>query len=398
MMARRVMAGRGGFNPKALFSANEQGVWYDPSDFSTLFQDAAGTTPVTAVEQPVGLMLDKSKGLVLGPELVTNGDFSNGTTGWSSDLSSLSVSSNELAVTNTGSVYGKGTQAITTVVGKTYKILCTARASTASPIYLQVKNNITDGTNVFSADASSTTKTVIGGVFVAQSTTQYICLTNNNQSGGVGYYSSVSLKELPGNYAFQTTSTAYRPTLKQDAGGNYYLLFDGTNDYLVTGPINFTSTDKMTVFAGVRKLSDATNARIIAELSATTESNNGSFSLQGPNAAGAATYLWQSKGTALTDAQATDRTAPITNILTGLGDIAGDSAILRVNGAQAASSTADQGTGNFGNYPLYIGARGGSSLYLNGRLYSLIVRGAQSSANLITATERYVARKTGVTL
>ncbi len=43
-----------------LFSASEPGAWYDPSDLSTLFQDAAGTTPVTAVEQPVGGMLDKS--------------------------------------------------------------------------------------------------------------------------------------------------------------------------------------------------------------------------------------------------------------------------------------------------------------------------------------------------
>lgn len=44
----------------ALFAAGEQGAWYDPSDFSTLFQDSAGTTPVTAVGQPVGRMLDKS--------------------------------------------------------------------------------------------------------------------------------------------------------------------------------------------------------------------------------------------------------------------------------------------------------------------------------------------------
>jgi hypothetical protein len=34
--------------------------WYDPSDISTLFQDSAGTTPVTASGQPVGKMLDKS--------------------------------------------------------------------------------------------------------------------------------------------------------------------------------------------------------------------------------------------------------------------------------------------------------------------------------------------------
>lgn len=34
--------------------------WYDPSDLSTMFQDSAGTTPVTADGDPVGLILDKS--------------------------------------------------------------------------------------------------------------------------------------------------------------------------------------------------------------------------------------------------------------------------------------------------------------------------------------------------
>ena len=47
-------------NPLILFSNGEQGAWYDPSDLSTLFQDSAGTTPVTADGQPVGLALDKS--------------------------------------------------------------------------------------------------------------------------------------------------------------------------------------------------------------------------------------------------------------------------------------------------------------------------------------------------
>lgn len=36
------------------------GCWLDLSDMSTLFQDAAGTIPVTAVEQPVGKIIDKS--------------------------------------------------------------------------------------------------------------------------------------------------------------------------------------------------------------------------------------------------------------------------------------------------------------------------------------------------
>jgi hypothetical protein len=53
-----------------LFAANEPGVWFDPSDLSTLYQDAAGTLPITGVEQPVGLMLDKSRSL--GPNLAPN--------------------------------------------------------------------------------------------------------------------------------------------------------------------------------------------------------------------------------------------------------------------------------------------------------------------------------------
>lgn len=36
------------------------GFYFDPNDWSTLFQDAAGTIPVTAVGQTVGKMLDKS--------------------------------------------------------------------------------------------------------------------------------------------------------------------------------------------------------------------------------------------------------------------------------------------------------------------------------------------------
>lgn len=48
------------WNPRLLFLSGEQGAWYDPSDLSTLFQDAAGAPPVTADGDPVGLMLDKS--------------------------------------------------------------------------------------------------------------------------------------------------------------------------------------------------------------------------------------------------------------------------------------------------------------------------------------------------
>lgn len=256
------------FSPLRLFAGGEQGVWYDPSDFSTMFQDSAGTTPVTAVEQPVGLMLDKS---------------------------------------------GRG------------------------------------------------------------------------------------------NHASQSTPTA-RPVLKQDANGKYYLFFDGTDDSMATATINPGAVDKAQVFAGMRNLlvSTATNYGCVVEYSANLQTNNGVFTLFAPDGLGGIgyDYTWSSKGTSASSARVRtpNYVAPRTTVTSGLGDVSGDSSILRLNGAQVSQSTTDQGTGNYLSYPLYIGRRGGSTLPFNGHLYSLVVR--FSATNLpdatIAQTETWVAGKTGI--
>lgn len=241
---------------KALFAAGEQGGWYDPSDFSTMFQDSAGTTPVTATGQPVGKINDK---------------------------------------------------------------------------------------------------------------------TGRN------------------NHSTQVTA-ASRPLLQQDASGFYYLDFDGVDDFLVTPSIDFTLTDKMTVWAGVRKSSDAA-AGIAVELSASINSNNGAFAIATP-ASAAANIQFGSKGTTAAFATAAGIAAPVTVVISGQGDIAAPSAMLRVN-ASPTPNSGTQGTGNYGNYPIYIGRRGGTTSPLNGRIYSLIVRGAASSAAQVTTGESYANSKTG---
>ena len=48
------------YDPATLFTAGQKGAWFDASDITTLFQDAAGTIPVTTLGQPVGKWLDKS--------------------------------------------------------------------------------------------------------------------------------------------------------------------------------------------------------------------------------------------------------------------------------------------------------------------------------------------------
>jgi len=175
-----------------------------------------------------------------------------------------------------------------------------------------------------------------------------------------------------------------------------YLNFE-VSDFMVTSTIT-PGTDKAQVFAGVRKLSDAATGMLV-ELS-TTFGNAGSLAVRAPRTAAEATYDFNSGGTTSRSAVSpSSYPAPITNVLTGLGDIGGDLVALRLNGTQVAQSTADQGTGNYLAYPLYLGMRAGTSLPFNGNVFSLLVRfGANLTTDQTTDTETWVAGKTGVTL
>jgi hypothetical protein len=195
-----------------------------------------------------------------------------------------------------------------------------------------------------------------------------------------------------GNHATQATA-ASRPTYQVDGNGRGYLAFDGVDDFLVTPTIT-PGIDKVQVFAGVRKLVNANNAGCLVELS-TSAGSNGSFNIRAPISS-LGEYIFSSRGNINVAATSGVFTAPITNVLSGIGDISGDTATLRVNGTQSAQSTADQGTNNYLAYPLYIGRRAGTSLPFNGHLYGLLVRfGANLTTDQITSTETWVNGKTG---
>lgn len=195
----------------------------------------------------------------------------------------------------------------------------------------------------------------------------------------------------PTTYQRVTTATDYDATV-----GNYYLKFDGLDDSLSTASIDFSGGDKMTVWAGVRKLSDAT-AGILCELSVSVISNAGSFYFAAPEATGASGNFTFKSGGTLQPASASSSgvmVSPVTKVITGIGDIAGRAQTIRINSVQTATIASSQGTGNYGNYPLYIGRRGGTSVPANIHLYSLIVRGAQSTDAQIASAESYVNGKT----
>lgn len=377
------------FNPLKLFAAGEQGVWYDPSDFSTMFQNSAGSTSVTAVGQPVGLILDKSKGLALGSEIVTNGGFDNDVTGWTAGGTGTIVWSAGQAVFTRAVSGDLAYQAVTTTSGKFYKISVTVASGNNARMSFHTSTSALGSGNIGENKGVGTYTAIIQ----ATASTMYLqlCAAANVSIT----YDNVTVKELAGNHASQGTS-ASRPTLQQEASGQYYLAFDGTDDSLATPSIDFSATDKMTVHAGVRKVSDAAQAMVV-ELSSSLGTNNGTFALQAPRTTSAGRFSFVAKGTGsgTVDADAAANASPVTAVLTSQMDIAGDATSLRVNGVSAGTSVADLGTGNLGNYPLYIGRRGGSTLPFNGRLYSLIVRGAASTNAQIVGAEKWVNGKTG---
>lgn len=206
----------------------------------------------------------------------------------------------------------------------------------------------------------------------------------------VGYIEDKSGND---NTATQVTSNK-RPTLRQ-SGSLYYLEFSGAQGLQTTSNVDFTGTDSMSIFSGAKKDIDATAN--IAELSTNSGITLASFRL---TAIAGDKWRYSSRGDgSLISTNANNYVAPITNVITGFSDISDPSVIIRIDGVQKNSSTSSQGAGNYGSHVLNVGARNNASGFqLDGRIYSLIVRGAASSANEIASTEAYVANKTGVTL
>lgn len=361
----------------ALFANGEQGAWYDPSDTSTMYQDSQGTTPVTAIAQPVGLILDKSKGLTLGPELISNGGFATDTV-WTKGIGWTIGSGNAQAATPLGAAAISQAEAI--VSGRPYQITFNVVSISAGSVTLQFTGTGTQSGPTFTTTGLKTCILIANANYTTFGVLAAI--------GTIATIDDVSAKELPGNHAFQTTTTK-RP-LYQSAGRYSYLAFDGVDDALVTNSIDFTSTDKMTVWAGVRKLSDAAAARIV-NLNGTL---NGSIRVVGPYFADAS-FGAASKGTIDSGVSVLGNAAPKTAVLTVQSNISQPLIGIRVNSAASVNVITSQGAGMYSNAPLYIGGASTDTNPFNGNLYSLIVRGAQSSDAQIASTEQYVNGKTG---
>lgn len=212
----------------------------------------------------------------------------------------------------------------------------------------------------------------------------------------------VNDKSGNGNHATQPTAAA-RPTYQVDAAtGLGYLSFDGVDDFLQTPTIT-PNTDKVQLFAGVRKLSDA--ARGVCFGFGNPASFDGTFDCAAPNADNSANYGLAVRGESVGRTYDTAATffAPRSDVVSFFIDISENEPVsMRVSGntAPVSSSGTHTPTSSFTPRIGHIGSRSGTSRFFNGHIHQLITRfGPNLSTADIEKAERYVASKTaGVTL
>ena len=206
----------------------DNGAWFDPSDLSTLFQDAAGTTPVTAVGQPVGKILDKS------------GNGYHATQPITASRPTLSARKNLLLATET-----LATQSVTTV---------------AAPYILSF-----EGTGSVTLSGSSTTS--LSGTGVNTKVSTPVIPTAGSLTLTVsGDVRKAQLEQgtVITNYQRVTTATDY-----DVSAHHYFLYFDGIDDYLNLPFMNLYGNGSSSIVALTDSIPQITDAYLVSERNTT---------------------------------------------------------------------------------------------------------------------------------
>lgn len=215
------LMGGAAWSPAALFDGGLPGHWpggYDPAA-GRIWQDAAGTTPTTTFGQPVGLVLDQSQGLVLGPELFTDQpSIIDNSGGGATVVHTASTRTVQVTAAGVNTSYPRLQVSVGATVGKRYAV--SGRIDGGRTNVNLVRFALSGPDNNFTYDPQT-------GVFRGKQvagTSPVIEIHMNGTQLGTVTIAELSVRELPGNHASQATALS-RPTLARwPKGGRRNLL------------------------------------------------------------------------------------------------------------------------------------------------------------------------------
>lgn len=174
-------------------------------DTATLFSDAAGTTPLTSLESAMGLVLDRSKGLVRGAEHLRDPEFAQGATHWSfsgtdaTHIVTFADGALRFQSDTTTPVLQVSEQSGAPILedGKKYEVITVVRSwisgSIKSDAFAEANPIIASGPGVFKSILTGR-----GVIFNFTRSTANVDITID----------SISIRELPGHHATQATAAA----------------------------------------------------------------------------------------------------------------------------------------------------------------------------------------------
>lgn len=361
------------FSPLELFAQGEQGVWYDPSDLTTLYQDSAGTIPVTASGDPVGLMLDKSKGLELGPELAATlpapviADAGGSSGQWGGGSRTLSNT-----VTGTNGQHPRFEFDLGLTAGKRYQIQGRLTGDIGALAIPAVRLATGGSSNDVSYDPATGE---FAALQLAAGSSVQILLDGTKLSNIV--INSISVRELKGNHATQSASAA-RPVYRTD-GSKSWLSFDGVDDLFVLPGFNVNNGTH-----GFGMLSGG-GSGIDALLSSGTA---GYLALSADRLA-----INDSANTRLIDTPSTiPLTSPTAFVIRKSGGAL--SVYLHNDPTIYTNSVAGATSGLVSVKALFAFAATGD-IPVQGNLYSCVLSNAALAATTIAQLNKYIATKTG---
>lgn len=416
-----------------LWRNGEQGVWYDAGDLSTMYQDAAGTLPVYApgqgqVDPPVGRILDKSgrgnhayqatttsrptlsarynlltatEGLASAPWTI-NGTCTRTDAFATAPDGTLTATRIQLGTLATDEV--RQTFSTSAGAGIGYTASIWLKSNTGNDQQVRLKNthiNVIDNflTVTVTSDWQRFSLTVTNGA--SAGTGQLLGVTNT--AGDLPkdiLVCGADLRVANDGIGLPPYQRVVDASNYDTAGFPLYLKFDGVDDWLQTASVDFSGTDKITLACSARKQADTSVGELLG-FSATPNLSAGGFGVLAPPSATPrleVSVCGTTNGYVHVHSAAPETGVYVARLNLSVAGVADGKVSVRKNGVVVIPLQIGPGagTGNFGNYPLYIGRRGGSSLPFNGRLYGLIICGAATPDTTIAKVERYLNQKAKV--
>ncbi len=356
------------FSPSVLFRAGEQGAWFDPSDLDSMRQESTGVTPA-AISSALGLLLDKTQGMTIGAEVVTNGTFAgDSATGWTLGTGAA-ITGGQLVLTAMSTVTST---TFSPVVGVTYLLTFDVVSLTSASVVItfgSVTTSITSpGSKTFRITAIAATS-----------------LRISNNGTPTATLDNFSAKPIAGNHLTQATA-ASRSTLS--AVGSYTaLLSDGVDDSYAA-----TTGGGASTAAFIQIAFRATQVGAAQTLWSDRTGNTG-LKLE-ITAANALTF---SGGNGASIDTVTGDTVSINTDYVATATYEGGVLSVRLNtaGTVTGACALSAGTAGF----TILKDNGAASGFFNGYTYGLLYRkDSPVSATLAARSARWLGRKAGLSL